>query len=61
MYDGSVSRQSGEDIANELLDMGKTCREFGVEKILFSGITIRRSGREGEIKRKEINSILRFG
>ena len=61
MFDGTVTDQSAEDIANELLDMGGTCREFSVGKIIFSGITRRRSGWEGEIKRREINSLLRSG
>ena len=60
-YDGSVSSESAGDIVAELLDMGQTSREFGIERIIFSGITIRRSCREGEAKRKEINSLLRSG
>ena len=37
MFDGTVTDQSAEDIANELLDMGGTCREFSVGKIIFRG------------------------
>ena len=41
--------------------MGDTCEEFNVGRIIFSGITGRRCSREGEIKRREINSLLRSG
>ena len=39
--------------------MGETCIEFGVGKIIFSGITIRRNGDEVEGKRREVNSLLK--
>ena len=60
-YNGSISEQSAEDIASDILRMGDTCEEFHVGRIVFSGITVRRCSWEGEIKRREINSLLRSG
>ena len=60
-YDGTLSDQTARDIAKKVLDMGESCREFGVYDISFSGITIRRNGWEGEVKRREINPLLRSG
>ena len=43
----------------ELICMGDSCIEFGVGKIGFSSITVRRNGRDVETRRREINSLLR--
>ena len=56
---GTVSDQSVDDIVKDIIDMGDSCREFGVGKIAFSGITMRRNGGVIEGKRREINSHLK--
>ena len=57
--EGRLADQSAESIADELISMGDSCKEFGVTKIVFCGITVRRNGWEVETKRREINSLLR--
>ena len=41
--------------------MGKICKEFGVRKIILSGITVRNNGWEVEARRREVNFLLRLG
>ena len=54
-----MSEQTAEEIADEILCMGKTCREFYVGKIIFSGLVVRRGIWEAEVKRRAINSLLK--
>ena len=48
-----------EDISDEILSIGETAEEYGVENVIVSSLIIRRSGHYAEEKRRKVNQILR--
>jgi hypothetical protein len=51
--------KSASQIAEDILSAGKTAIRFGVNSILLSGLVLRRNGVPLEIKRKNVNAILK--
>jgi hypothetical protein len=51
--------KSASQIAEDILSAGKTAISFGVNSILVSGLVLRRNGVPLEIKRKNVNAILK--
>jgi hypothetical protein len=47
------------NIVKELIGIGETARNFGVDNIIFSGLTIRKDGLQIDRKRRELNRILK--
>ena len=56
---GDLLGQTTEEIVDSIIVMGETCKEFGVNKIIFSGLIVRRNGTRVEGKRRAINSHLK--
>ena len=48
-----------ETIAKEIIDIGDTSRDLGVNKVIISGIIPRKAGNEVEKRRIEVNDILK--
>ncbi len=55
---GLLLEQTVDDIVHDIIRLGETCREFGVNKIAFSGLVIRRNGVNVELKRRDVNARL---
>ena len=48
-----------EEISEEILSIGETAEEYGVENVIVSSLIVRRSGHHAEEKRRKVNEILR--
>ena len=46
-------------IAEEIVDIGETCKSMGVKKVIVSGIIRRNAGNEVEKRRTEVNDIVK--
>ena len=57
-YDGKLIPSA--QIADEVIDIGRTSRELGVKDIIISGIITRNAGMEVERRRREVNDLLVF-
>ena len=51
--------RSAEQIADEILSIGASARELGVETVIVTGLIIRKNGRDIDVKRREVNTHLR--
>jgi len=47
-----------EQIAQEVIDAGKTAEQLGVTNVIISGLIVRRSGMWAERRRRQVNNIL---
>lgn len=50
--------RSAQQIANEVLSIGATAVELGVNNVIVSGIVKRKNGMELERKRRQVNELL---
>ena len=51
--------RNAERVANEVINIGLSAKEFGVDNIIISGLIVRRNGVGPERKRREVNEILK--
>ena len=51
--------RNAEKIADEVINIGLTAKEFGVENIIISGLIMRRNGVGPDQKRRAVNDILK--
>ena len=50
--------RSPEQIADDVIRIGKTARSFGVESVIVSGLIMRKNGRDIDTKRRRVNELL---
>ena len=52
------TNRSPEQIADDVIRIGKTARSFGVESIIVTGLIMRKNGRDIDTKRRKVNDLL---